>query len=111
MAKKRISKLVMKKMLELRDSIEADNIPVNQMYLYGSFAKGNAHAWSDVDICVVSTAFGTKIKDPINYLWSKRLVLRDFTIEPVGFSQRDFKEGSPLIAEIKKYGIKLPLRD
>ena len=73
--------------------------------LFGSYAKGKQTNWSDFDLCIVSSAFEKKIKNPMNYLWSKRLAVNDFTIEPVGFSPSDFAEESPLISEIKKYGI------
>ena len=33
-------------------------IPVAQAILFGSQVRGTAHAWSDVDICIVSPTFG-----------------------------------------------------
>lgn len=105
MAKKRISKHVIDRVKRFRDSVKADQVPVVGTYIFGSHAKGKQKSWSDVDLCIISPAFGRKIKDPMNYLWSKRLALNDFTIEPVGFSPDDFAEESPLIAEIRKYGV------
>lgn len=84
-----------------------DGNKIDAFYLFGSYAKGNAHKWSDVDVCVVSPSFGIKIKRPLDYLWNKRLVLDDFVIEPIGFSPKEFAQGSPLISEIKKYGVKM----
>lgn len=107
MAKRKISSKIINQTNKLKQSILADKVPITAIYLYGSFAKGRSGKWSDIDLCVISPAFGKSIKDPLNYLWSKRLILNDFKIEPIGFSPQDFKQGSPLIAEIKKYGIRV----
>lgn len=107
MAQKTIPQLIVRKVERLRKTIEDDGVAVNSLYVFGSYAKGSAHSWSDIDVCVVSPSFGKKIKNPARYLWSKRLTLHDFKLEPIGFNPRDFAESSPLIAEIKKYGIKI----
>src|SRR3989339_1339912 len=35
-----------------------NNIPVNAIYLFGSYAKGSPRPGSDIDFCVVSNIFG-----------------------------------------------------
>ncbi len=105
MAKKRIPQAVINQVRIFSDSIRKDNVPISGAYIFGSYAKGKQTNWSDIDLCIVSPAFEKKIKNPMNYLWSKRLAVNDFTIEPVGFSPSDFAEESPLISEIKKYGV------
>ena len=35
-----------------------NNIPVNAIYLFGSHVKGRSRPGSDIDFCVVSSAFG-----------------------------------------------------
>ena len=107
MAKRKIPQTVKKKIKKFKDNIESDGIKINSIYLYGSYARGNNNKWSDIDICVISPSFGKKIKKPLDYLWSKRLLLDDFSIEPIGFSPKEFKEGGPVISEVIKYGIKV----
>ena len=44
----------------LRDN----NIFIKDAYLFGSYAKGNNHEWSDIDIAIISDSFdGIRIKD------------------------------------------------
>ncbi|TAN33545.1 nucleotidyltransferase domain-containing protein [Patescibacteria group bacterium] len=108
MAGKKIGREVMEKVGKLKKSIEADGIKVHSIFVYGSYAKGNAHKWSDIDVCVVSKNFGTKIKEPQNYLWSKRVVLHDYSLEPIGFSYKDFRfSNSPLISEVRRTGVNI----
>ncbi len=36
------------------------HVPIQKMMLFGSFAKGTPHQWSDVDLLLVSPAFRKK---------------------------------------------------
>jgi predicted nucleotidyltransferase len=45
---------------QLKDRCAAAGIPVEQVYLFGSLARGDIHRWSDVDIAVVYRPFLTK---------------------------------------------------
>ncbi|MFA5995783.1 MAG: nucleotidyltransferase domain-containing protein [Patescibacteria group bacterium] len=106
MARKRISKQVNNSIQEYLTVLKQDCLPINQVWLFGSYAKGTQHQWSDIDLCIISSKF----KDPwqaMNYLWSKRIHDDGLTIEPVGFSVKEFKQPSSLIQEIKQNGIQL----
>ncbi|PIU10840.1 nucleotidyltransferase [Candidatus Kuenenbacteria bacterium CG08_land_8_20_14_0_20_37_23] len=108
MAKKRILKKVKKEISNYLDVLKQDRLPIREVWLFGSYAKGNPHEWSDIDLCIVSPKF----KDPfraMQYLWLKRIKDNGLTIEPVGYSQKDFAEGSSLISEIKQHGIKIKI--
>lgn len=79
-------------------------IPVNNAYLYGSHAKGNAKSYSDIDICVVSPNFG---KDMISEMVKLRQISRrvDDRIEPLPFGLEDINNPyDPLAAEIRRFG-------
>ena len=107
MAKKRIPKKVIHSIQSFIQEVERDNIPVQRVYLFGSYAKGTQHKWSDVDVCVISPKF-TQPWKALEYLWQKRPKNIDPMIEPVGFSLKDFSvEGSALVAEIQNNGIRL----
>ena len=107
MAKRELSKKVVSEVGEYKKILKADKLPITGMYVFGSYAKGNPHKWSDIDVCVVSPKF----KDAwyaMTYLRRKVPFGLGWSIEPVGFSPEDFDDKySTLIAEIKKYGIKI----
>lgn len=89
--------------------MEKAGIPYRQIIVFGSYAKGTAKSWSDVDICVVSGIFG---KDRC----SERLRLihlkdeRTLDIEPHPYNPKDLaNKWDPLAYEIKKYGVRVSL--
>ena len=81
-------------------------VPIERAYLFGSWATGKQHKWSDIDIAVVSPKFTDWFK-------KTRLLTRpigsDFAdVEPHGFHPRDFKpEESPVVEEILKHGVRI----
>lgn len=87
------------------DALRADQLPIDQVFLFGSYAHGTQHRWSDVDLCIVSSKFRTPW-EALQYLW-KKVPDTSLTIEPVGFGTRDFQEGSTLINEIKRTGVRI----
>jgi len=108
MAKKRIPKKIIKTVENYTQRLSDEKkIPIEKVIIYGSYAKGKAHKWSDVDICIISSKF----RDPfeaIEFLLAKRNKKEVLIgLEPVGFTKKDFKEGSSLIEEIKKMGVEV----
>ncbi len=72
--------------------------------LFGSFAKGTAHAYSDIDLAVVSSQFGKdELREMMNLArWSLGASNR---IEAVPITERMLASRyHPLIGEIKKWG-------
>lgn len=106
MATKRIPKKVERIVNDYIDDLKKDKLPIKQAIIFGSYAKGRPHKWSDVDLCIVSPKFKSSW-DGLQYLWVKRTKLTDPHIEPIGYTPKDFREGSSLINEIKTHGIKL----
>lgn len=87
-----------------RLALASNGIPVEKIILFGSYAKGKAKPWSDLDVCVVSKVFG---KD--NY--AERVMLyqmRDdsqLLIEPHPYNPIDLEDRyDPLAYEIMKTG-------
>ena len=108
MAEKQIPQGVKKIINEYIQVLKADRLPIQRVLLYGSYAKGKHHQWSDVDLCVISPKF----KNPwqaTQYLWSKRIFSRKATIEPIGMTLKDFRRPSSLTQEIKRTGIKIKI--
>ncbi len=79
---------------------------IDDAYLYGSFAKGTSHRWSDIDIAIISPDFSDD-------LFEERLLLMrlasaiDDRIEPRPFKKELFNRNDPLADEIQKNGIRL----
>ena len=85
--------------------VKKNKIPFTKAYLFGSYAKGTAKKWSDIDICIISDAFaGKKWDENEKKLWRIRRNI-DARIEPVGISLKEFSSSSPLVSEIKSTGV------
>ena len=87
-------------------TLKKERLPIEHVFLFGSYAKGTEHRWSDVDICVVSSKFRDPT-DAIQYLLSKRTINLRYPIEPIGMSPADFAEDTTLTREIKRRGIEI----
>ena len=86
--------------------LEEDHLPLSAVWLFGSYAKGTTHRWSDIDVCVVSTKFRQPLQ-ALDYLWQRRPHDSGLTIEPIGVHPKDFRAGSSLLAEIQRTGIRV----
>ena len=106
MAKKRIPKEIIRIVQSYsRRLAEQDKLPIEKVIIFGSYAKGKPHKWSDVDVCIISPKFKDTFK-ALQFLWTRRNKQEVIIgLEPVGFSKKDFEKGSSLIQEIKKTGI------
>ncbi len=79
---------------------------VEAVYLYGSYVKGTAAEWSDIDLAIVSPDFSDD-------LFQEQLALMllaakiDDRIEPRPFTPEGFNINEPLVNEIQRTGISL----
>ncbi len=89
------------------EKLKEENYPFSAIYLFGSYAKGKARKWSDIDVAVVSDKM-KKNRDKGRFLlWQIRRDI-DLMIEPHGFTVKDFQDDNdPMVYEIKKTGIKI----
>lgn len=81
--------------------------PVDKVYLFGSYAKNKAHEGSDIDICVVSSAFKEYSSD--TEMDVIRMAMKiDTRISPVLSNSEDIADRwSQLAHEITTYGIQI----
>ncbi len=83
-----------------------ETLPVREVYLYGSFAKGEVHEGSDIDLLIIGD-FGERFFDRIG----KILDLTDLPIEPLVYTTEEFEElknsHNPFITEILKTAVRL----
>ncbi len=107
MAKRKLPKKVISEVRKYKNILKADKLPIAGVYVFGSYAKGTPHKWSDIDVAVVSPRF----KDwwqAMSYLHSKLPLGLGWSIEPHGFHPKDFNNKySTLISEIKTHGVKV----
>jgi predicted nucleotidyltransferase len=83
-----------------------NNIKVEKVYLYGSYALGKASDDSDIDIAVVSKDFsGDRFMDRRRIVPLRREV--DRRLEPMPYHPDDFKENDPLVLEILQHGLEI----
>ena len=76
------------------------------VYIYGSFAKGNAHKWSDIDVAIISPDFSDDTLDDRLELMKLGASIDD-RIEPYPFSMKRFNSTDPLVNEICENGIQI----
>jgi predicted nucleotidyltransferase len=90
-----------------RQYLEQAHIPVEAMYLFGSYASKTNRKDSDIDICVISSIFGQdRQSDRLKLMKLKDNV--DDRIEPHPFSADDFNPKiNPLVKEIQTKGLKV----
>lgn len=79
---------------------------VKAIYLFGSYAQGNQHNNSDIDLCVIGS-FTEKEETEILMKGSDNLDISIFTKLPILIRFRVLAEGKPLIIMDKEYIQKL----
>ena len=83
-----------------------NDLPVREVYLYGSFAKGEIHEGSDIDLLIIGD-FAERFFDRIG----KILDLTDLPIEPLVYTVEEFEEfkksQNPFIMEVLKTAVKI----
>ena len=80
---------------------------VKKAYMFGSFARGNYHPYSDIDVAVVLggnfDVFDRRIQ-LMRYTWDL-----DSRIEPHPIREKDFNKSNALANEVLKYGIPIKI--
>jgi predicted nucleotidyltransferase len=78
---------------------------IDKAYLYGSYAKGNYHEYSDVDICFFSADFeGQRTVDVLTRLIGLTRRYNDVDIEPRAFPTSEIEADNPFVREVIRTG-------
>ncbi|PIR91257.1 nucleotidyltransferase [bacterium (Candidatus Gribaldobacteria) CG_4_8_14_3_um_filter_42_11] len=101
----KLSSKIEKEVLDYVNILKRDKLPLKRVIVFGSYAKGVQHKWSDIDVCLVSSKFQDKLK-AFAYLLKKANEAQS-RIEPHPFHPNDFVNEDPLVWEIKKDGIEV----
>ncbi len=86
----------------IRELINADYSP-DEVFLFGSYAKGNPHKFSDIDVAVWDRKFSGCL--PLDIENIKSILSRFSSIELHTFNSEN--KDSPFISEIKTNGIRI----
>jgi predicted nucleotidyltransferase len=81
-------------------------MPIDKAVLYGSYAKGTATEWSDVDICFFSESFAHErsVEIVTDLLGLARKYYRYACIEPRAFHTSDIANDNPFVREVLRTG-------
>jgi predicted nucleotidyltransferase len=96
-------KTIVKSIQNYLRAVEQKGIPVKYGVLFGSYAKGQQHEWSDIDLLVVSPRYDKKWthKD-----WARLWLIaadRDVRIEPIPVGEKQYQEDdSSVIIEVAR---------
>jgi predicted nucleotidyltransferase len=84
--------------------IEGLGLHLRKVFLFGSFASGVQHEWSDIDVALVADEFKGLPQDMrlFSRIGSKKPYVR---IEALTYPTDYFLQSDPFIEEIKKTGI------
>jgi len=87
-------------------ALKQSNIPIQKAILFGSYARGNSHEWSDIDVALVSDAFVGNRMDDKDKIRSITLSISS-ELEVIPFAPQDFTPQNPFVKEILRTGIQL----
>lgn len=89
------------------ESIRQD-LPIEQAYLFGSYATGRSRDYSDIDLAIVTPVVNSKTSLQINQEIFHRAMRYNLDLEPICFSPEEFeKEELPIVLDIKRNGIEI----
>jgi uncharacterized protein len=83
--------------------VQSSDFGFSEAWLFGSYAKGNQHDNSDIDIAIV-------LKDNVDHTFEtevKLMVIRkgdETLIEPHAFTKDEFNDNVPIVSQVIKYG-------
>jgi hypothetical protein len=96
---------VLKEVKEFTQEVKALGVNLKKVILFGSYAKGTQHEWSDIDVALVADEFIGLGWDDIP-LFVKALH-NHIDIQAKTYPTDYFNEGDPFIEEIKRTGIEI----
>jgi len=87
--------------------IEMHGVRLRAAFLYGSFAKGTQHEWSDIDVALVADEFTGLPEDYYRFPYMGGVNKNYTLIETKTYPTDYFNQGDPFIEEIINTGIKI----
>ncbi len=88
--------------------VRNSDLGFSEAWLFGSYAKGNQHDNSDIDIAII-------LKDSVNHTFETEVKLMSIRkgdetlIEPHAFTRDEFEYNIPIVNQIVKYGLRIEI--
>ncbi len=79
-------------------SLVKSHYDCKQIFLFGSYVKGNFHDESDIDVAVILKGFENALDIQLELMRLRRKI--DSRIEPHPFREKDFNNSNPVAHEI-----------
>ena len=87
-------------------SCEAVGVRPGKVLLFGSYAKGTAHQWSDVDLAVFSEDFvDNPFENNARIQGTERIPQLQLHLYPL----RDFFGEHPFVEHVKEHAVEIPV--
>ena len=80
------------------------DIPIEKVFLFGSYAKGNPGEWSDIDVCFFSNYFVGKNNIGVSLLKKAEKFFPNIIFEPHAFPSSELENDNPFVKEILRTG-------
>ena len=82
-----------------------DAMPIDRVFLFGSYARGTATEQSDIDVCFFSHSFENLPPiDIMTRLFRLTRKYKGIDIEPHGFPTSELENDNPFVKEILRTG-------
>ena len=106
-------KRIVKSIQNYLEVVKQKGVPVKYGVLFGSYARGQEHEWSDIDLLVVSPLYDKhrSYRDIVK-LW-RIAAHTDFRIEPIPVGEQQFKtdRDSMIVIIARREGQIIPLAE
>jgi predicted nucleotidyltransferase len=89
------------------NEIKANGVNLRTVIMFGSFANGSQHEWSDIDVALAADEFTGFYPQDIGLIPYKCIRKPYSIIEAHTYPTDYFNHGDPFINEIKRTGIKI----
>jgi predicted nucleotidyltransferase len=88
-----------------------EKMPIDKVYLYGSYAKGTPHEYSDVDLCFFSEEFESRRRLDVLYelFLLKAKYDNELLLEPNAFPTSELENDNPFVKEVLRTGREIPV--
>ena len=106
-----VKKSIMKAVKQYLAGLPAVGINSRKAILFGSFARGDQHKWSDIDLIVIAPEFDRRYGlEFAQRLWGARAGA-DIRIEPIPFGEKEWEEDDsrPILEIARQEGIVISL--
>jgi len=85
--------------------VRKSDIDIYEAWLFGSFARGNNHENSDIDLAIVLSKNNKTFETEVQLMTLR--TGEETLIEPHAFNKDEFEQNSPIVYQILKSGLRL----